>query len=44
MKSLTIGLTQFAAVDDTATNLDNAERLAREAAAKGAQVICLQEM
>lgn len=44
MKSLTIGLTQFAAVADTATNLDNAERLAREAAAKGAQVICLQEM
>ncbi|MCB1207656.1 MAG: acyltransferase, partial [Verrucomicrobiae bacterium] len=44
MKTLTIGLTQFAAVEDPATNLDSAERLAREAAAKGAQVICLQEM
>ncbi len=44
MKKLTIGLTQSAAVSDPATNLDTAERLTREAAAKGAQVICLQEM
>ena len=39
-----IGLTQFAAVEDPATNLDSSERLVRAAAAKGAQVICLQEM
>jgi N-carbamoylputrescine amidase len=44
MKTLTIGLTQFAAVEDPATNLDSSERLVRAAAAKGAQVICLQEM
>ncbi len=44
MKTLTLGLTQFAAVEDTATNLDSAERVVRAAAAKGAQIICLQEM
>ena len=44
MKTLTIGLTQSAAVSDPATNLDTAERLTREAASKGAQIICLQEM
>ncbi len=44
MKTLTIGLTQFAAAEDPAVNLDSAERLVRAAAAKGAQVICLQEM
>jgi N-carbamoylputrescine amidase len=44
MKTLTIGLTQFAAVEDPSANLDRSERLVRNAAAKGAQVICLQEM
>jgi N-carbamoylputrescine amidase len=44
MKTLTIGLTQFAAVENPAVNLDSSERLVRAAAAKGAQVICLQEM
>ena len=44
MKTLTIGLTQSAAVSDPAANLDTAERLTREAASKGAQIICLQEM
>jgi N-carbamoylputrescine amidase len=44
MKTLTIGLTQFAAVEDPSANLDGAERLVRAAAAKGAQVVCLQEM
>lgn len=44
MKSLSIGLTQFAAVEDPAANLDSAERVVRAAAAKGAQIVCLQEM
>ncbi|HQZ29504.1 MAG TPA: nitrilase-related carbon-nitrogen hydrolase [Verrucomicrobiales bacterium] len=44
MKSLSIGLTQFAAASDPATNLDSAERLTRVAAAQGAQIVCLQEM
>lgn len=44
MKTLTIGLTQFAAVEEVAINLDRAEAVVREAAAKGSQVICLQEM
>lgn len=44
MKDVTIGLPQFAACDAPATNLDCAERLVREAAAKGAQIVCLQEM
>jgi len=44
MKTLTLGLTQFAAVADPAANLDEAERLVRAAAAQGAQVVCLQEL
>ncbi len=44
MKSFTIGLTQFAASENVAANLDAAERQVREAAAVGANVICLQEM
>ncbi len=44
MKTLTLGITQFAASEDTAANLDAAERVLRAAAAKGAQVVCLQEM
>lgn len=44
MKTITVGVTQFAAVEDSATNLDSAERLLRAAAAKGAQIVCLQEM
>lgn len=44
MKSFTIGLTQFAAGEFVASNLDLAERQVREAAAAGANVICLQEM
>jgi N-carbamoylputrescine amidase len=44
MKSFTIGLTQFAAGESVASNLDAAERQVREAAAAGANVICLQEM
>ncbi|MDF2374672.1 MAG: carbon-nitrogen hydrolase [Verrucomicrobiales bacterium] len=44
MKSFTIGLTQFAAGEFVASNLDLAERQVREAAGAGANVICLQEM
>jgi len=44
MKSLTIGLTQFAASAELAANLDRAEAALRAAAAKGAQVVCLQEL
>lgn len=44
MKSFTIGLTQFAASESVSANLESAERQIREAAAAGANVICLQEM
>ncbi len=44
MKSITIGITQFAAEESPQRNLDSAERLVRAAAAKGAEIICLQEM
>jgi len=44
MKSLTLGLAQFAASSDLPANLDRAEAALRSAAAKGAQVVCLQEL
>src|ERR1043165_8286012 len=40
----TIGIIQDHATDDTAANLARAERLVRDAAQKGAQIICLKEL
>ena len=44
MSTLTVATTQFACSWDLEQNLDQAERLVREAAAKGAQLILLQEL
>ncbi|MFC5698791.1 N-carbamoylputrescine amidase [Pseudomonas sp. GCM10022186] len=44
MTMLTVATTQFACSWDLEDNLDQAERLVREAAAKGAQLILLQEL
>jgi N-carbamoylputrescine amidase len=41
---VTVAATQFACSPDPAQNLDKAEALVREAAARGAQVILLQEL
>ncbi|WP_339523609.1 N-carbamoylputrescine amidase [Pseudomonas sp. EA_35y_Pfl2_R111] len=41
---VTVAATQMACSWDTAANLANAERLVRQAAAKGAQIILLQEL
>ncbi len=43
-KTVTLGLPQYAAVESTAANADTAERMIRQAASQGAQVICLQEL
>ncbi|MDR2487397.1 MAG: carbon-nitrogen hydrolase [Clostridiales Family XIII bacterium] len=42
--TVTIGMTQFACVPDTAKNIAKAEEQIRAAAAKGAKVICTQEL
>ncbi len=41
---LTLAATQFACSGDAAANLDRAERVVREAAGRGAEVILLQEL
>ena len=41
---ITVAATQFACSTDAATNLDAAERVTRAAAARGAQVVLLQEL
>jgi len=41
---VTLAATQFACSPDPAANLDRAERLVREAAQRGAQVVLLQEL
>jgi len=43
-ESFTIGLVQHACVEDRSINLDRAVRGIREAASRGAQIICLQEL
>jgi len=43
-RTVTVAATQFACSWDLAANLDTAERLTREAAQRGAQVILLQEL
>src|ERR1700712_1768037 len=40
----TIGLIQDHATSDAAANIGRAERLVREAAGRGAQIICLKEL
>ena len=44
MQDLTVAVTQFACSWDVEANLATAERLVREAAAEGAQVVLLQEL
>ena len=43
-ETFTIGLIQDHAGDDAAANLARAERLVRDAAGRGAQIICLKEL
>jgi N-carbamoylputrescine amidase len=43
-RSVTIGLIQETASDDLAANLARAVARVRDAAAQGAQIICLQEL
>lgn len=42
MRNVTFAVTQFAASQDKGKNIDTAEKLVRESAAAGAQVILLQ--
>ena len=44
MTPFTIGIIQDHATGDVAANVARAERLIREAARKGAQIICLKEL
>lgn len=44
MAEVTLGLIQMACSDDAAVNLENAVRLIADAAKKGAQIVCLQEL
>ena len=44
MKKITVAATQMACTWDRAENMHKAEKLVREAAAKGAQIIQLQEL
>jgi N-carbamoylputrescine amidase len=44
MRTVTLAATQFACSWDLPANLDAAERVVRQAAAQGAQVVCVQEL
>ena len=44
MRNVTVAITQMASDNDWAKNCDKAERLTREAAGKGAQLVLLQEL
>jgi N-carbamoylputrescine amidase len=44
MKKVTAGVIQMSCVADKQANLDKTEKLIRETAARGAQMICLQEL
>ena len=44
MREVTVAAAQFACAADPAVNVATAERLVREAAAQGAQIVCLQEL
>ena len=44
MKKVNVGLVQMSCTKDKQENLDKAIAKVREAAAKGAQIVCLQEL
>ena len=44
MKKVKVGLVQMSCTKDKQENLDKAIAKVREAAAKGAQIVCLQEL
>jgi N-carbamoylputrescine amidase len=44
MSNVKVGLVQMSCVKDVATNIEKAKQEIRKAAAKGAQIICLQEL
>ena len=44
MKKVKVGLVQMSCTKDKQENLDKAITKVREAAAKGAQIVCLQEI
>lgn len=44
MKNVKVGLVQMSCVKDVSINIEKAKREIRNAAAKGAQIICLQEL
>ncbi len=44
MKKVNVGLVQMSCVKDKVTNIDKAIQKIREVAAKGAQIVCLQEL
>ena len=44
MKEVTVAATQMACSNDTDKNVSNAEKLVRQAASKGAQIILIQEL
>jgi N-carbamoylputrescine amidase len=44
VREVTVAATQMACSNDTETNVSNAEKLVRQAASKGAQIILIQEL
>lgn len=44
MSKVTVAVTQMTCAEDFGTNIDKAEKMVREAAAQGAQIILLQEL
>ena len=44
MREVIVAATQMACSNDTETNVSNAEKLVRQAASKGAQIILIQEL
>jgi len=44
MKNVKVGLVQMSCVKDVASNIEKAKKEIRNAAAKGAQIVCLQEL
>ena len=44
MREVTVAATQMACSNETDKNVSNAEKLVRQAASKGAQIILIQEL
>ena len=44
MREVTVAATQMACSNDTDKNVSNAEKLVRQAASEGAQIILIQEL